>query len=237
MLNEESLASYSSQLESDSFDTLGEPGIQQRLGLYQIFLKLYEHHPSLLEEILSLETGASNGLTGMTMPYVQATRLGEQVCLITNLLKGRSQALYQPQQIWTIGRDAQQSLLPIADRRLSRRHGAIRYQQGQFYLIDLDSSNGSFINGELIRQWAVLKDGDRIRLGSITFTFYICQSTQTLKSISATMLDRCTIIPTLPKGYGLSSDRCPALATRTIAGNGAATIYDDTLLFLRSGTV
>jgi hypothetical protein len=27
--------------------------IEQRLGLYQVFLKLYEHHRSLLDEILS----------------------------------------------------------------------------------------------------------------------------------------------------------------------------------------
>lgn len=233
MLDAESLASYSSQLESDSFDTSGEPGIQQRLGLYQLFLKLHEHNPGLLEDILSLENGA-NGLMGTTLPYMQATVSGDEVYLSTNLLKGCSQTLYQSQGVWTIGRDSQQALLPIADRRLSRRHAAIRYQQGQFYLIDLNSSNGSFINGEAIRRWAVLKDGDRVRLGSITFVFYICQTAQTLKSISEATLDCCKVASTIPRTYG-AIDRC---STRRLAGNSTdhtpATVYDDTLLFLRS---
>ena len=50
--------------------------------------------------------------------------------------------------------------LPVQDQRLSRRHAAIQYvgRRG-FYLVDLNSTNGSFINGRAIRGRNRLRDG------------------------------------------------------------------------------
>ena len=50
MLDSHSLAEYSSQVLNAS----GNTELEQRLGLYRVFLKLYEHHRSLLDEILDL---------------------------------------------------------------------------------------------------------------------------------------------------------------------------------------
>jgi len=82
----------------------------------------------------------------------------------------------QPQlksQIWTFGRDPNQSSLPIRDRRLSRCHAAIRYDAtGGFVIYDLGSTNGTYVNGVRIRQNQILKDGDLVRLGSMNFGFF-----------------------------------------------------------------
>jgi pSer/pThr/pTyr-binding forkhead associated (FHA) protein len=178
MANRNELAAYTSSLVSLSEHT----ELQERLRTYQVFLKLYEHHRGLLDEILDLENSSSS-LGGMTFPYVQGLVSEQQSYLVTNLIQGKTQALIQPQQVWTIGRDPQRSLIAIQDIRLSRYHAAIQYVANEgFYLIDLDSRNHSFVNGELVRQ-ALLKDGDQVRLGSVSFTFFLCQSSQMLAAL------------------------------------------------------
>lgn len=179
ILNNNPLASCSSQWPNETEET----ELRNRLGLYQVFMRLYEHNPGLLEEIISLEDAGSRVLASVSVPYIQGIVLPQQVYLVTNLLRSKTQALVQPQQLWVIGRDSRQVSLPIQDRRLSRCHAAIRYIDGQFQLVDLDSSNGSYVNGEQVRQATPLHDGDRIRLGSLTFAFFICQYVQQLDEL------------------------------------------------------
>ena len=162
--------------------------IEQRLGLYQVFLKLYEHHRTLLDEILQLEKTSSKSLSSVPTRCVTGVIQGEQVYVVTNLADGKTQTLLQSQGIWTIGRDRQLSI-PIADRRLSRRHAVIQYIKNEgFYLVDLDSTNGSFVNGEPVHGRMPLKDGDRVRLSNLAFSFFLCNDTQTLDEAPADIL-------------------------------------------------
>ncbi len=154
--------------------------IEQRLGLYQVFLKVYQYHRSLLDDILQLEKMGDQALSSRTIRYVTGVCQDQQAYLITNLVSGKTQTLYQPQGVWTIGRDRQLAI-SIPDRHLSRYHAVIQYIKNQgFYLIDLNSTNGSFVNGEPLQGRILLKDGDRIRLSSLAFCFFLCQNTQTL---------------------------------------------------------
>ena len=178
------LASIASEIASDLMETQDGGELQQRLRLYQVFLKLYQHHRGLLDEILNLENSSSNVLASLSLPYVQGMILGQDTYLVTNLLQGKTQAIRQPQQTWTIGRDPRRAALPIQDTRLSRCHAVLKYVEHQgFYLIDLSSRNGSYVNGELVRQSRLLQDGDRVRLGSVTFVFFCCQSIQPLSTL------------------------------------------------------
>ena len=162
--------------------------IEQRLGLYQVFLKLYEHHRSLLDEILQLEKTNNKTFSSVTTPCVTGVIQGQQVYLVTNLVEGKTKSLYQAQGIWTIGRDRLLAI-SIPDRRLSRRHAVIQYIHNQgFYLIDLESTNGSFLNGEAVHGRLRLKDGDRIRLGSLAFSFFLCNDSQILDETPADIL-------------------------------------------------
>lgn len=185
MTNRNDLAAYTSSLVS-----MGDHAeLQERLRLYQVFLKLYEHHRGLLDEILELENSSSTP-TKTTLPYVQGVLSGQQSYLITNLIQGKTQALSQPQQTWTVGRDPRRSLIAIQDIRLSRCHAAIQHIEGEgFYLLDLGSRNQSFVNGEPVRQ-ALLKDGDQIRLGSVSFTFFLCHSTRMLEAVPAEVTEK-----------------------------------------------
>lgn len=155
--------------------------LEQRLGLYRVFLKLYEHHRELLDEILDLETSDRHRVRGVWL-YVQAM-IGEQISITTNLLQGTTQCLLQPQNCWIIGRDRKVGL-SIQDKRLSRRHAMLQYvPERGFYLVDLNSTNGTYVNGEPVRRAVLLNDGDRIRLGSLSFLFFVGFQSRTLSTI------------------------------------------------------
>jgi pSer/pThr/pTyr-binding forkhead associated (FHA) protein len=185
MLSADELISYTSA----SIDTCANEDLRHRLSLYQVFLKLYEQHRGLLDEILNLENSGSKSLAGVTLPYVQGVILDGSVHLTTNLLQGKTQALLQPQQVWILGRDPHKTSIAIPDNRLSRCHASIHYNAEKgFSLVDLGSRNGSFINGERVWRSTLLKDGDRVRLGSLSFVFFMCQTAQMLESLPPEML-------------------------------------------------
>lgn len=121
--------------------------------------------------------------------YVQGVVQGQRVYIVTNLL-GESEILFQPQMVWTFGRN-REAALPLKDRVMSRRHAVLLYiREVGFQLIDLNSMNGSFVNGVRIQQRQVLKDGDRIRLGSINFTFFVSRGYRSLDAIHPEVLAR-----------------------------------------------
>jgi pSer/pThr/pTyr-binding forkhead associated (FHA) protein len=75
-----------------------------------------------------------------------------------------------------IGRDATLNDVCIAEATVSSQHAEIEYRAGCYYLRDLRSSNGTFINGKQISdpnsvREAMLKSGDRIRLDAYEFVF------------------------------------------------------------------
>ncbi|MGQ4647137.1 FHA domain-containing protein [Lyngbya aestuarii] len=170
--------------------------IEQRLGLYEVFLKLYENHRGLLDELLKLEKTGFPNLPGLATQSVTGVIEGQQVYLITNLVDGKTQTLFQSQGIWTIGRD-QRLALTIQDRRLSRHHAAIQYVKYQgFYLVDFNSTNGSFINDKAVRGRMLLRDGDHVRLSNFTFDFFLCYQTKTLDDIPPDILAKLEADPT-----------------------------------------
>src|SRR5262249_1024369 len=55
-------------------------------------------------------------------------------------------------------------LVPLADPYLSKDHAALEAGAGGVVVVDLGSTNGTFVNGTRVRR-AVLEDGDDLRLG------------------------------------------------------------------------
>jgi len=201
MFDPKALSEYAlSHLESSEED------IQNSLNLFQTFKRLYEQNPALLNEILSLATVDKQlPVRPGNFSYVLGLVTDKQALLITNLSEERSQIFLQPHlqnQIWTIGRDPNQSSLPIRDRRLSRCHAAIRYDSAcGFVLFDLNSTNGTYVNGVRIRQSHTLKDGDLIRLGSLNFGFFTGSEFRRVGSPSSEIAERLSqlsVPPTAP---------------------------------------
>lgn len=161
--------------------------LQHRLSLYQVFVKLYENHANLLEQILKLENLSESSLKITQPHYIQAVVDGEMVYVMTNLCDGKSQSLRQSQNTWTIGRDDKSGIY-INNKYVSRRHAAIRYIDRGFYLIDFNSTNGTCINGEQIYQPTKLEDGDIIQIGNITFSFFNNYSSRVLPTVAVDLL-------------------------------------------------
>lgn len=59
----------------------------------------------------------------------------------------------------------------IPDPRASRHHAELRREQGEVRLRDLDSTNGTRLNGQRVEVSTQLHDGDVIEIASAHFTF------------------------------------------------------------------
>jgi adenylate cyclase len=71
----------------------------------------------------------------------------------------------------SIGRSPK-NVIVLDSPKISRRHVIINVQNvGEFWLIDLGSSNGTFLNRRRVHQPVRLSDQDQIAIGDSTFTF------------------------------------------------------------------
>jgi DNA-binding response OmpR family regulator len=73
-------------------------------------------------------------------------------------------------EVLLIGRDEDNDVV-IADRQVSRRHASITHKEDNYVLRDLDSKNGTFVNGRELATPHALQDGDEIQIA------YCCKLT------------------------------------------------------------
>jgi hypothetical protein len=59
----------------------------------------------------------------------------------------------------------------ILDRKVSRHHARIKWQESAFEVSDLGSQNGTFVNDERVESPRLLVDGDLIRMFDVEFAF------------------------------------------------------------------
>jgi len=72
-------------------------------------------------------------------------------------------------RVVTIGRDAS-NVLQLADSEVSRRHAEIRHLGNADVVVDLESSNGIFVNGQRTTNQR-LENGDQIQIGKTLFLY------------------------------------------------------------------
>lgn len=59
----------------------------------------------------------------------------------------------------------------LSDGSVSRQHAAIRFEDGRFWIVDLGSANGTFVNGVALSAARVLQSGDRLQVGASVLVF------------------------------------------------------------------
>ncbi|MEM7678918.1 MAG: FHA domain-containing protein, partial [Myxococcota bacterium] len=84
----------------------------------------------------------------------------------------------------------------LNDREISKEHAVIERRGVEWWIRDLGSSNGSFVNGRRVRE-TKLKHGDDIQLGSMHLAFEIEQAKVEAKESAK---DLVTILPQDPAG-------------------------------------
>ncbi len=100
---------------------------------------------------------------------------GRQTALASaqlTIIEGRERGRQVPLTLWTttLGRERINSIV-LRDTKVSRRHAEIRRQDGSFVLQDLNSQNGTFVNGQRISTAVALQPGDEIRIGDTVLRF------------------------------------------------------------------
>lgn len=83
----------------------------------------------------------------------------------------------------SIGRDRGSDIC-LPDRSLSRRHAEIHQRQDGCYIVDMGSTNGTFLNGDRVPRERPLHDGDVIRVGALTLVFHEEQAPDTDRIVS-----------------------------------------------------
>ncbi|GAB3497357.1 FhaA domain-containing protein [Nocardiopsis coralliicola] len=83
--------------------------------------------------------------------------------------QGMQQSFELNTQVTLLGRGTDCDLR-LVDNGVSRHHAEIRVEDDDAVLVDLGSTNGTFVNGQQVRR-AGLVDGTRISLGRTTMTF------------------------------------------------------------------
>lgn len=71
--------------------------------------------------------------------------------------------IFMDQPVLLIGRDEGCDIV-IAERQVSRQHASITLEEDSYVVRDLDSKNGTFVNGQELDAPRALQDGDEIQI-------------------------------------------------------------------------
>ncbi|MCE9583655.1 MAG: FHA domain-containing protein, partial [Planctomycetes bacterium] len=82
---------------------------------------------------------------------------------------GQTREFSTDERVITFGR-SHDNTVPVEDPKSSRQHCRIELSPSGWKLVDLESENGTAVNGEVVNV-RVLKDGDVIRIGEFEATF------------------------------------------------------------------
>lgn len=139
-----------------------------------------------------VDLGSSNGT------FVEGVRLEEprEILFGTTFAVGRAQIRFEsqlpaePSVAWlrpvgeeatlpfeirgpsvVVGRGKEADLQIATDRSLSREHARFQYEEDGWFVEDLRSSNGTFVNEAQVTTRRALRDGDLLRLGNYRLKF------------------------------------------------------------------
>jgi two-component system cell cycle response regulator len=108
-----------------------------------------------------------------TLEELKVKRRGED-CLVTIYAAaatdlGKRHILHK--EVTSIGRDRDNDIVLDSDS-VSRRHAKLEHRDGHFFIIDLDSTNGTFVNDEPEPVTACqLRRGDQMKIGDTIFKY------------------------------------------------------------------
>jgi len=101
----------------------------------------------------------------------------------------------------TFGRVAGNDIV-LADRNISRRHARLVVRDGRYILVDLQSTNGTYVNGHRLKAPLVVRTTDQIRMGEYTLAIEDTDLEATLERPLAPFLPRDKIEANLLRAIG-----------------------------------
>ena len=111
--------------------------------------------------------------TPLDEPLDKTFVFGEQFVIVVKEHRKAARTLpLSPDTPFTAGRAHKVNTVSIADPTLSAQHFRIAFKGDAYYIADLETTNGTTVNGERIRVHR-LQAGDRIRAGEVDFEFRV----------------------------------------------------------------
>ena len=154
-------------------------------------LSLLEQNPALSDSLLADCNHDVQKVTTIIQPilnaasrceiarfYIQAVTTGRTTFLVTNLKDAQALQITDSAASWLLGRSGN-CAIAIKDTCISRQHAVIGHVCGrEFYITDVGSSNGSWVNHRRLAhlERCLLGDGDLIQLGPVQLEFFIANS-------------------------------------------------------------
>ncbi len=126
----------------------------------------------------------------MTRPLKPRTaRLAPRLVIENGLNKGDVYLVRKP--VTLIGRSESCDLI-VSDPLVSRRHCQILWDGVYCTVEDLGSTNGTYVNGQLLTAAYALRPGDRLQIAEVTFNFADPQATSIRHQLPKLEIERTT---------------------------------------------
>lgn len=120
-------------------------------------------------------------LKSLQLDYLKSTegqeeRDEELPCVVTIVVQKTGQRVPLKSRKVKIGRGPSNQVIIPDDTFTSRNHAWITFEDGEFWLEDLGSTNGTLLNGHPVVKRQVLTSGDKIRVGHTELAFEVSKN-------------------------------------------------------------
>jgi phosphoserine phosphatase RsbU/P len=133
---------------------------------------------------------------------------------------------------FTVGRKVDKDLV-IADPRVSRDHAQIVQEGVEFFLQDLGSKHGTFVNGERVQRQK-LERGDRLEFGARDSAYVLFNPAHATSNTAREFLSQISVIGTKPEATELETLRLFLEAARKL---NTAGVLDEILITMLDVTL
>ncbi|GFP23256.1 hypothetical protein HKBW3S44_01115 [Candidatus Hakubella thermalkaliphila] len=137
-------------------------------SLVKIVLREPGHLPPSLKQMSPGQVRFGEENSGEDFP--DRERPGAPGIIILKDPEGRRGEIFSVRDLMIIGRNPE-CHLPLADAYASSQHARIFFQDGGIFIEDLDSTNGTFVNGIRVSDPSALEDGAQIQIGQTILEF------------------------------------------------------------------
>ena len=114
--------------------------------------------------IRSLEEDLKGGGIKYSLLVENGPQKGQTAVLPKNILIGRG----DPGQ----KQAGRLNLQGGSKTKISRRHAEVFFRRGNYFVRDMDSTNGVFLNGHRIKEIISLVEGDQLQIGGVSLKFF-----------------------------------------------------------------
>lgn len=145
-------------------------GSKVRIGEYTLYLEYKD------------QSDMHAGQDVLKTQIVSSDQSGYKIVRVGDKFAG--EAFMLSEQNNTIGRTEDNYIL-LSDNSISRNHARIVNSNLTYHVIDLDSSNGTFVNNKKISSEYKLHPGDQIRFGNVSFVFVPASETVDIRQYAS----------------------------------------------------